>query len=274
MIVHPLLLKLGATMPHVLASGLIWLMVIAALPPEYGLGLLAFGTAVSIALAFGRLENAAVRVLWRARPPTADEARLLAGPWQRVAEVIDVDGVRLWVGGTGRPAFVAGPHHIVLSHAVVAGIRTGGLTRLDVEAHLRHAVGRLRHGYPRYDLVIGFWSYPWDLLRGIGLGVGRRLAWTPLVGFAWRVRYIVGAIGVVLETQTGRVQSAAIIAVFIALTYLAPACARAWERHLAAGGGKPDRPVSLHDSGPRPCHVARRDPRRGRSLDSPSRLGW
>ncbi len=244
----PVLLKAGATLPHLIASALICLVVGAALPPALAIGLLVVGLVVSVALATGHLEGPAVRVLWLARPPRPDETALLAAPWQRIQERVDVTGLKLWVGGTGYPAFAAGPHHLVLAHPIVAGYRTGRLSTHQVTGHLLHAVGRHRHGRVRHDLLVGFWTYPWDLLRGLGLGIGRRLAWIPLVAFAWRIRFVVGAVAVVQETIAGRPAFAAIIAIFITLTYLTPASRRAWEKYLndaaVATGRESQNPVT------------------------------
>lgn len=232
MTVHPALLKAGATLPHLIASACLSLVCWAALPPVVALGVLAVWLVVSVALALGRLEGPAVRVLWRARPPSASEARLLEAPWQQVAARVDLAGLHLWVGGTGYPSFAAGPHHLVLADQVINDCRAGRLTLGDVTTLILHAIGRQRYGRTRFDLLVGFWTWPWDLLHGLALGIGRRLAWIPLVTFAWRVRFIVATVAVVLETQEGRPQSAIIIATFIALTYLTPRWRRAWEQYV------------------------------------------
>ena len=233
MTVHPALLKAGATLPHLIASALISLVLWACLPPAIGFGVLVAWLVVSGALAAGLLEGPAVRLLWRAHPPSPAEARELSPAWQQAAAVTDLTGVRLWVGGTGHPAFAAGPHHLVLARPLVDRFRAGRLTRDDIVRLIVHADGRRRRGYPRFDLLLAFWTWPWDLLRGGLLGVGRLLRWIPLVGFAWRVRFVVTAVAVVQETLAGRPGLAAIIGAFITLTYLTPACRRAWERHLA-----------------------------------------
>lgn len=256
MTVPPLGWKVGATLPHVVASALLSLVVLAALPPLIAVGIVGVGAVVSLALAVGVLEGPAVRVLWLARPPSVVEARVLAPAWRLASARVDVTGVHLWVGGVGHPGFAAGPHHVVLAHPVVAAYRAGRLTTDQVAGHVVRAVGRLRRGHVRFDLLVGFWTWPWDLLRGVALGVGRRLAWLPGVAFAWRIRFLVGTIAVVLETLDGRWWIAAIVAVFIGLTYLTPHCRRAWERHLddAAASG----PGWVSHGGASPSAPARR----------------
>lgn len=232
MTVHPALLKAGATVPHLIASALISLVLWACLPATIGLGVLIVWLVVSGALAFGFLEGTAVRLLWHARPPSPAEASALASAWQQATTITDLTRLHLWVGGTAGPAFAAGPHHLVLAQRVVDHYRAGRLTRDDIGRLILNADGRRRRGYPRFDLLLAFWTWPWDLIRGFLLGVGRLLRWIPLVGFAWRIRFVVAAVAVTLETQEGRAQTALIIATFITLTYLTPACRRSWEQHL------------------------------------------
>lgn len=187
--------------------------------------------------AVGFLKGPAERLLWHARPPSAAEARDLATAWRQAAAITDLTGLHLWVGGNGSPAFAAGPHHLVLAQRVVDHYRAGRLTRDDAVRLNLYAHGRHRHGYPRFDLLLPFWTWPWDLIRGAFQGVGRLLRWIPLVGCAWRIRFVVAAVAVVQETLAGRPGLAAIIGGFIALTYLTPACRRSWEQHLTGAAG-------------------------------------
>ena len=69
-------------------------------------------------------------------------------------------------------------------------------------------------------------------IRGLARRIGRRVAWIPLVQFAWRIRIVVGTIAVILEAQAGRWPLAIIIGAFIALSYLLPRSRRAWEKDL------------------------------------------
>ena len=108
----------------------------------------------------------------------------------------------------------------------------------QVAALIAHGIGRLRHGHTRFDLLWAVWTIPWDFIRGLAHAIGRRLAWIPLVQFAWRTRFVVGTIAVVLEAQAGRWPSPIIIAVFITLSYLMPYCRGAWERRLTEAGDR------------------------------------
>lgn len=97
---------------------------------------------------------------------------------------------------------------------------------------MAQGIGRLRHGHARFDLLLTFWTIPRDFIRGTAHEIGRRLAWIPLVQFAWRTRWVVGCIAAVLEAQAGRWPSPLIIAGFIALSYLLPRWRRSWRTHL------------------------------------------
>ncbi len=121
---------------------------------------------------------------------------------------------------------------MILHREVVDAFRTGRLSDAEVATLLAHGVARLRCGQPRLDLLVTLWALPWELLRGVVAGVGRRLAWVPLGAFAWRTRFVVGTIAVILETQEGRWPSPIVLAVFIALSYLLPRWRHAWHRHL------------------------------------------
>lgn len=81
-------------------------------------------------------------------------------------------------------------------------------------------------------MLVTLWTLPWELLRGVFAGVGCRLAWVPLGAFAWRTRFVVGSVAIVLETQAGGWPSPIVIAVFLALSYLTPRWRHAWHRHL------------------------------------------
>ena len=69
----------------------------------------------------------------------------------------------------------------------------------EVAALISQGIARLRHGHARFDLLWTVWTIPWDFIRGLAHAIGRRLAWIPPFQFAWRTRFVVGTIAVVLE---------------------------------------------------------------------------
>lgn len=229
---HGLLLKAAVVIPDVLISSLLWLVIIAALPVTVGFVVTVVGIALGALLAAGLGEDAVVRVLYRARRATPAEAPRLGVAWRIATHHLDADGVCLRIVNSGAPVATAGRRHVLLRRDVVAAYRANDLSAHQVAALIAQGLGRLRRGHTRFDLLWTVWTILWDLLRGLAHAIGRRLAWIPLVQFAWRTRIVVGMIAVVLEAQAGRWPSPIVIAGFIALSYLMPYCRGAMDRRL------------------------------------------
>ena len=217
-----LLLKAAVVIPDVLISSLLWLVIIAALPVTVGFVVTVAGIALGALLAAGLGEDAVVRVLYRARRATTAEAARLAVAWRIATHHLDADGVRLRIINFGPPVATAGRRHVLLRGDIVAAYCANELNAHQVGALIAQGIGRLRHGHTRFDLLWTVWTIPWDFLRGIAHAIGRRLAWIPLVQFAWRTRFLVGTIAVVLI----------VIAAFLIFSYLMPYCRGAWDRRL------------------------------------------
>lgn len=237
-----LLLKSAVVIPDLIIASLLWLVIIALLPPVAGFVLTVGGLVMGAALAAGLGEDLTVRVLYRARHATPAEAPRLAVALRIATHRLDADGVRLRIVSHGAPVGTAGRQHVLLRKDIMAAYCTNQITAHTVADLIAQGIGRLRHGHTRFDLLWTFWTIPWDIVRGLAHAIGRRLAWIPLVQFAWRTRFIVGGIAVVVEKQEGRVMSAVIIAAFISLTHVMPLAQRAWESQLAAEA-EPDPPA-------------------------------
>lgn len=199
---------------------------------ELGVGFLVGLLAISWVVGSGRAEGLAVRILHAARRTSPLEAGHLDAPLQVVASRSGMADLRLLVATVGEPIRCGGRRHVILHREVVDAFGAGQLGDAELAALLAHGVGRLRLGQPRLDLLVTLWTLPWELLRGVVAGVGRRLAWVPLGAFAWRTRFVVGGIAVILEAQAGRWPSPIVITVFITLSYLLPRWRHAWHRHL------------------------------------------
>lgn len=230
-------LKAAVVVPDVIIASLLWLVVIAALPPSAGFGLTITGLAFGAVLAAGLGEDTIVALLYRARRATPAEAPRLAVAWRIATHRRDAVDVRLRIVPAGQPVGTAGRRHVLLRRDVVDAYCTNQITAREVADLIAHGIGRLRHGHVRFDLLWTVWTIPWDLIRGLAHAIGRRLAWIPLVQFAWRTRLVVGSIAVVLEAQAGRWPSPIVIAVFIALSYLIPCWRGAYERGLVRSIG-------------------------------------
>ncbi|WP_342372515.1 hypothetical protein PCC79_16570 [Propioniciclava soli] len=229
-----LLLKAAVVVPELIIASLLWLVIIALLPPGAGFVLTVGGLIFAVVLAVGLGEDLTVRVLYRARRATPAEAQRLAAAWRIATHQLDADGVRLRIVSHGPPVSTAGRCHVLLRKDVVAAYCTNQVAAHQVAAMIAQGFGCLRHGHTRFDLLWTFWTIPWDLVRGLAHGIGRRLAWIPLVQFAWRIRLVVGSIAVILETQAGRWPSAIIIFAFIALSYVLPRSRSAWNEYVSA----------------------------------------
>ena len=227
-----LLLKAAVVIPDVIISSLLWLVMIAALPTTVGLAVTLVGIALGALLAAGLGEDAVVRVLYRARRATPAEVPRLTVAWRIATHHLGADGVRLRIVSSGSPVATAGRRHLLLQRDVVDAYRANDLNAHQVAALIAEGIARLRHGHVRFDLLWTVWTIPWDFLRGIAHAIGRRLAWIPLVQFAWRTRIIVGTIAVVLEAEAGRWPSPIVIVGFITLSYLMPLWRRAWDRRF------------------------------------------
>lgn len=233
-----LLLKAAVVIPDVIISSLLWLVIMAALPPVVGLSLTVLGLVIGALLAAGLCEDIAVRLLYRARRATPTEAPRLAVAWRIATHQLDAGGLQLRIVTHGPPIATAGRRHLLLSREVVDAYCSNQINAHAVAALITEGIGRLAHGHTRFDLLWTFWTIPWDFIRGIAHTIGRRLTLIPLLQFAWRTRAIVGSIAVVLEAQAERWPSPVIIGVFITLSYLMPYCRAAWERRLTQAGDR------------------------------------
>jgi hypothetical protein len=228
-------LKLVVMVPALLVSGVLGLMMLAVLPPVLGLlGFLAGGAALGV-LAAGGLEGPAVQLLTRARAATEGERAVLA-------PVLAADGgtgmpaVRLYVRGASQPAtppaVAVGTSSLVVTPWLVEATYRGWITREEATAVVLHADGRHRAGRHRLEVAVLAATTPWRAVSAVARRVGQSFAWLPFLRFVWFLRGVVGAVAVVQSAMEDRAVSGAIAGVFVALTYLVPAAARAREGQL------------------------------------------
>lgn len=229
-----LLLKAAVVIPDLIIASLLWLMILALLPPAVAFLATILGITPAALAATGLGADAVVRVLYRARQPTASEAPRLAVAWRIAIHHSDTSDVTLRIVTHGPPIATGGRRHLLMRRDIVDAYVANGINAHQMAALIAQGIGRLRSGHTRFDLLWAVWTIPWDIIRGLARAIGRRLAWIPLGPFAWRIRFVVGTIAVVLETQAGRWPSPILIAGCIGLSYLMPSCRAAWELELAA----------------------------------------
>lgn len=230
------MLKTLARGPVVVLSTVLTSMVGALLPAPVGLALFVVGLVIAGVLAMGRLEPRALRVQIGARPPAQWEAAVLAPAVTLLnRQGIGPPVVTLYMrdrGGVG--AWAAGRRGVIVSTGLVCAVQLQQLRPEEAAALMTHAAALLQVGRPRFDLLIEFWTLPWQVLIVMATAVGRGFAVLPLVEFAWKVRFVVATIAVVQSVAEHRAASGAVIAVFIALTYLVPRWRRAWLQQVEA----------------------------------------
>lgn len=110
----------------------------------------------------------------------------------------------------------------MVSQGLVEAIATGRVRPDEAAALLAHAVGRVRAGQTRYDVAVEFWVLPWRLLQSLGRGVGQMAGRIPLAAFAWRARFVTGAVAVGQGLAEGRGAFGLISAGVIGLSYVVP----------------------------------------------------
>ena len=125
------------------------------------------------------------------------------------------------------------------------------------------AVGRTRLGQTRFDVAVDFWTIPWQLVRAVGVAIASAVTWLPLTQFAWRIRFVVAAVAAAQSVADGRIAGGVVMALFIALTYLAPRWRRQWDMRSQDDS---DRFVADHELGDGLGRFLRRCPPEPRTL--------
>lgn len=226
------MLKFVIRGPALLVSFVLDVVMCALLPPALGLVLFLASIAAAGALALGKFEVVAIRMLTRSRLATAPEFQVLAPALVELgARGVDVGPVFVRrVQDPQTPAVVAIGHRaLVVTLGLVEALYCGGITGTEAEAVLAHAVGRRRALKPRLELAVLLATAPWRVVIATFRSVGRTFAWLPLTRAAWALRGVVGVICVAQSVAEGRVWPGFLGGAVIALTYLVPAAGRAIE---------------------------------------------
>lgn len=208
--------------PRLVIAALLWLVLIEALP-----GLVAWVVLVVVlggTVAAVVAEPMVVRLLWWARRPSTP---------------IGVPGdphVRVLVArrGLGWGIGLAGRRHLVVPAAWVG--------RADLPEVLGAARRRQLVASGAFDVAYQWFTSLWQVLAAFGGGFARGLVRLPLIGFAWRVRFVVAGIAVWQTLTAGQYPATVGILVVMGLTYLLPWTTSHEEhliRHALAGEAPP-----------------------------------
>lgn len=208
--------------PRLVIAALLWLMLIEALPgfAAWVVLVVVLGGTVAAVVA----EPLVVRLLWWARRPSTP----IAVPGDPKVRVLVA---RRGLGGGIGPA---GRRHLVVPVAWVG--------RADLPELLGAARRRQLVASGAFDVAYQWLTWPWQVLAAFGGGFARGLVRLPLIGFAWRVRFVVAGIAVWQTLAAGQYLATVGILVVMGLTYLLPWTTAREEhliRHALAGEARP-----------------------------------
>jgi hypothetical protein len=255
-----------ARSPGLFVSTALTCMVGALLPPLPGLTLFLGGLALTVVLCAGCLERPAVRLLGHARGLSEAETAALAPAIALLCQKgLGPPTVELYArnGEVGISVGAAGRRSVVVSAGLLQAAQLGQLPADQAAGVLAAAVGRIRLGQTRFDIAFEFWTIPWQLVRAVCLAIAKTVGF-PLTRFAWRIRFVVGAVAVAQSVADGRIAGGVLVAMFIALTYLAPRWQRQWN---VRSQDESDRFVADHGLGDSLGKFLRRCPHEPRTLE-------
>jgi hypothetical protein len=261
-----------ARSPGLFVSTVLTCMVGALLPPLPGMALFVGGLALTVVLCAGGLELPAVRLLGRARVLSEAEAAAMAPTIVLLCQKgLGPPAVELYArdGELGISAGAAGRRSIVVSAGLLQAAQLGQLPADQAAGVIAAAVGRIRLGQTRFDVAVEFWTIPWQLVRAVSQAIAKTVGPFPLTQLAWRIRFVVASVAVAQAASDGRIAGGVVVAVFIALTYLAPRWQRQWDRRSQDDS---DRFVANHGLGDALGRFLRRCPPEPRTLERIHRL--
>ncbi|NMM24761.1 MAG: hypothetical protein HHJ11_14955 [Phycicoccus sp.] len=261
-----------ARSPGLLISTVLTCMVGALLPPLPGLTLFVGGLALTAVLCAGGLERPAVRLLGGARVLSEEEAAELAPAIALLCQKgLGPPAVELYArdGEVGISAGAAGRRSVVVSAGLLQAAQMGQLPADQAAGVIAAAVGWIRLGQTRFDVAVELWTIPWHLVRAVALAIAKTVGWLPLTQFAWQIRFVVAAVAVAQSVADGRIAAGAVVAAFIALTYLAPRWQSQWDMRSQDDS---DRFVTDHELGDPLARFLRRCPPEPRTLQRIHRL--
>ena len=212
--------KVLAEGPVVVAAGLLWLTAAAMVPPPGSGAVLLLLAVVGVVSAAGVGESLVIRGLWRARPVSPVQWRIV------LASVEHIDpGTRLWVvPGAAVAVFPVGRRGIAVSEGLLTQVASGCLPHRVVTALLVGAQAQLSAGMTRRDPTIRWWCFPVRLVLAPAWMLGR----SGVVRLGWRVRAVVFGIAIVQMSAAGFAGIGVALAAVLALTYLGPVWRRVW----------------------------------------------
>jgi hypothetical protein len=258
--------------PGLVVSTVLTCMVGALLPPLPGLTLFVGGLALTAVMCAGGLERTVLRLLAHARVLSEVEAAALAPAIALLCQKgLSPPAVELYARDieVGISAGTAGRRSVVVSAGLLQATQLDQLPADQAASVIAAAVGRIRLGQTRFDVAVEFWTIPWQLIRAACVAVAMTVGVFPLTRFAWRIRFVVAAVAVAQSVPDGRIAGGVMVAVFIALTHLAPRWQRQWDMRSQDDS---DRFVADHELGEALGRFLRQCPPEPRALERIHRL--
>lgn len=243
--------KVLAYAPAVVVSTVLTFMVGAVLPASVGAALFAGGLAVMGGLLLGIGESPAVRILFRARELSTAEAASLAPAVVLLCQRgVPMGDLQLRVQGGALPiaADGTGRRTVVVSAGLVGAVRDRQLPVDQAAAVLGHGAGVVLSGAVRSDPALEFWTLPWQVVHGLVHALSAPFRRLPLVGWAWKGRFVLAAIAAVQALAADQPLVAAALGVGCALTYLVGVWERAWAATIRDLGDERARQAGLADA--------------------------
>jgi hypothetical protein len=226
--------RLAAVLPGVVLSAALTLVVSATLPPTLGGLLLVAYVVAAVVLAFGPLEPQAVLVLARARRATEGEEQLLHALDAQLRRLgRGVPDLYVARGDLGRAAAEpCGRRSVVVAPRMLRWLHREQVSRDVAAAIVAQAAAGLSVGPARFDLAVRLLTAPGALAVAMFHRVARLFTWVPGVLGLWRARAVFGVVAVWQCLQEQQVTIAVTTGALMAVSYTAPACARAWRRRV------------------------------------------
>lgn len=125
---------------------------------------------------------------------------------------------------------------LLASESMLARIRTGQVSDVEVSVKVLYALGQLPAVGSRIVLAVSVYCVPWAVTEAAASRIAHRLARVPLMSLAWRMRPLVFGLGVLDAVLYARWEAAVPLLVLAVLTYTTGPLGRAWRRKLAELG--------------------------------------
>lgn len=220
-----------------LFSTAVWIVLLASAP--WVMAAMLLGGVVLVA---GLRSHAVLWLVFGARPADGSDRE------EVLRAIVPLSSLRVrhqpvvFVGrgfrARGWDVLASGQGVLLVSESLLAGIRAGRLTDVEVSVRVAYALGQLPVVGSRIVLAVRVYCLPWVIVEAVAFRIVRRLARVPLMSLAWRMRPLVLGLGLLDAVQHGRWEAAVPLLVLAVLTYTTGPLNRAWRRKLAEMGSQ------------------------------------